>query len=101
MTWDYFVPFSIAALHFWGFGAFAAWRGRKPYVVGGLTLIGLVIFFCFIVGMWISLERPPMRTMGETRLWYSFFLPLAVDTQFQFYSVTGIYLHQYLQTGNT
>lgn len=27
--------------------------------------------------MWISLERPPMRTMGETRLWYSFFLPLA------------------------
>lgn len=76
MTWDYFVPFSIAALHFWGFGAFAAWRGRKPYVVGGLTLIGLAIFFCFIVGMWISLERPPMRTMGETRLWYSFFLPL-------------------------
>ena len=77
MTWDYFVPFSIAALHFWGFGAFAAWRGRKPYIVGGLTLIGLAIFFCFIVGMWISLERPPMRTMGETRLWYSFFLPLA------------------------
>lgn len=65
MTWDYFVPFSIAALHFWGFGAFAAWRGRKPYVVGGLTLIGLAIFFCFIVGIWISTERPPMRTMGE------------------------------------
>lgn len=65
MTWDYFVPFSIAALHFWGFGAFAAWRGRKPYVVGGLTLIGLAIFFCFIVGMWISLERPPMRTHGR------------------------------------
>ena len=77
MTWDYFVPFAIAALHFWGFGAFAAWRGRKPVIVGGLTLIGLAIFFCFIVGMWISLERPPMRTMGETRLWYSFFLPLA------------------------
>lgn len=27
--------------------------------------------------MWITLERPPLRTMGETRLWYSFFLPLA------------------------
>ena len=27
--------------------------------------------------MWISLERPPLRTMGETRLWYSLFLPLA------------------------
>ena len=41
MTWDYFVPFSIAALHFWGFGAFAAWRGRKPYVVG----IGCIFLF--------------------------------------------------------
>ena len=39
--------------------------------------LGLAVFFCFILGMWVSLERPPMRTMGETRLWYSFFLPLA------------------------
>ena len=36
-----------------------------------------VAFFSFILSMWISLERPPLRTMGETRLWYSFFLPLA------------------------
>jgi len=27
--------------------------------------------------MWHSLERPPMRTMGETRLWYSFFALVA------------------------
>jgi ABC-type transport system involved in cytochrome c biogenesis permease subunit len=27
--------------------------------------------------MWISLERPPLRTMGETRLWYSLLLPLS------------------------
>jgi len=39
--------------------------------------MGLIIFSLFIAGMWISLERPPMRTMGETRLWYSFFLPAA------------------------
>ena len=25
----------------------------------------------------MSLERPPLRTMGETRLWYAFFLPTA------------------------
>lgn len=36
MTWDYFVPFSIAALHFWGFGAFAAWRGRNRMLLAGL-----------------------------------------------------------------
>lgn len=77
MSWSYFAPFAIAALHFWGFGAAAAWRGKRPWLVYAFTGIGLLIFFAFIVGMWISLERPPMRTMGETRLWYSFFLPLA------------------------
>jgi ABC-type transport system involved in cytochrome c biogenesis permease subunit len=35
---------------------------------------GIAIFAAFIVGFWITLGRPPMRTMGETRLWYSFFL---------------------------
>lgn len=30
----------------------------------------------FIVGVWISLGRPPLRTMGETRLWFSLFLSL-------------------------
>ena len=31
----------------------------------------------FIAMLWVTLERPPMRTMGETRLWYSFFLLVA------------------------
>ena len=31
----------------------------------------------FIALLWATLERPPMRTMGETRLWYSFFLLVA------------------------
>ncbi len=77
MSWDYFALFAVAALHFWGFGAAAAWRGKRPALVYVFTGTGLMIFFAFILGMWISLDRPPMRTMGETRLWYSFFLPLA------------------------
>ena len=77
MSWDYFVLFAIVALLCWGVGAFAAWRGKGQGMVYGFTLLGLAVFFSFIVAMWISLERPPMRTMGETRLWYSFFLPLA------------------------
>ena len=39
-------------------------------------LAGISVFAAFIIGLWIGLERPPMRTMGETRLWYSFFLSL-------------------------
>ena len=27
----------------------------------------------FICLLWVTLDRPPLRTMGETRLWYSFF----------------------------
>lgn len=77
MNWDHFAPFAIASLVCWGIGAAAAWRGKRPGLAFGFTGLGLAVFFAFILGMWFSLDRPPMRTMGETRLWYSFFLPLA------------------------
>ena len=38
------------------------------------TYLGIAVLGGFIVGLWIALDRPPMRTLGETRLWYSFFL---------------------------
>ena len=76
MSWDSFILFAIVALLLWLLGAWAAWkdRSRMAYVA---TAAGLAVFFTFIIGLWISLERPPLRTMGETRLWYSLFLPLA------------------------
>ena len=76
MSWNLFVWFALGAVICWALGAFFAWKEQKAKVYL-FTLLGLAIFFAFILGMWISLERPPLRTMGETRLWYSFFLPLA------------------------
>ena len=76
ITWEQFIYFAIAAVLLWAVGAWAAWR-EKTTIAYTSTIIGLVVFFSFILMMWISLERPPLRTMGETRLWYSFFLPLA------------------------
>jgi len=76
MMWEEFIYFAIAAVVLWAVGAWAAWRDKKA-VAYTSTIIGLGVFFSFILMMWISLERPPLRTMGETRLWYSFFLPLA------------------------
>jgi ABC-type transport system involved in cytochrome c biogenesis permease subunit len=35
---------------------------------------GVALMAVFIVGIWIGQARPPLRTTGETRLWYSFFL---------------------------
>ncbi len=76
MSWDNFMYFALVSVVLWAAGAWMAWRdkARMAYL---FTVLGLVVFFTFILGFWISLERPPLRTMGETRLWYSFFLPLA------------------------
>ena len=37
---------------------------------------GLYILVLYIILLWIYLERPPLRTLGETRLWYGTFLSL-------------------------
>lgn len=76
MIWSYFIIFAVVSVVLWAIGAWAAWRNRR-ILAFGVTGLGLVIFFSYILIMWITLERPPLRTMGETRLWYSFFLPLA------------------------
>ena len=85
MTWSHFIYFALAAVACWASAAWLALR-QRPSATGShtisvaaclLTTAGLAVFFAFIAGMWWSLERPPLRTMGETRLWYSLFLPLA------------------------
>lgn len=77
MEWNHFIYFALPALICWAIGAMTAYRPHKSTQVVMWTIAGLAIFLAFIVGMWMSLERPPLRTMGETRLWYSFFLPVA------------------------
>lgn len=76
MTWDSLPYFAIASVTLWLLGAFFAYNNNKKTLTILFTIAGLIVFGIFIAGMWISLERPPLRTMGETRLWYSFFLPL-------------------------
>ena len=76
MTWDSFIFFAIPALLLWAGGAWTAWK-KRPLPTYLLTAAGLLVYFAFILGLWMSLERPPLRTMGETRLWYAFFLPTA------------------------
>ena len=76
MTWNYFIIFAIISVVCWIIGAIASWKEKKTLTFI-FTSLGLAVFFSYILLMWITLERPPLRTMGETRLWYSFFLPLA------------------------
>jgi len=77
MQWNHFIYFALPAVACWTIASILSWKSRHFRIPVILTLTGLIFFALFIAGMWLSLERPPLRTMGETRLWYSFFLPAA------------------------
>ena len=71
LDWNDFVWFGGGALLLWGLGAFLAYRPARYKWAVGFSLAGLLLFATFIAGLWLFLERPPMRTVGEIRLLYS------------------------------
>lgn len=73
MSWEAFVYYAVAAGGCWLAAVVCAFRDKRKAAML-VSSLGSLIFLTFIIGMWLSLERPPLRTMGETRLWYSFFL---------------------------
>lgn len=76
--WNEFPFFAAAAVVCWVTGAVAALcrKGRSGPAVGA-ALAGSAVYAVFIAGLWLTLGRPPLRTMGETRLWYAFFMGIA------------------------
>lgn len=78
ISWDNFEYFVAPAALCWIAGAvLSARQATRSRVALWATLAGTLIFAVFIVGLWTTLSRPPLRTMGETRLWYSFFLSIS------------------------
>ena len=69
MTWDQLIWYAAIAVMCWVAGAVLAFRSSRRWTAVVASLAGSAVFMAFIIGMWIALERPPMRTMGETRLW--------------------------------
>lgn len=74
VNWDSFIWFGTFAVVLWVLSSFFAIKDKYKLSVA-LSIAGLLVFALFIAFFWHSLQRPPMRTIGETRLWYSFFLP--------------------------
>ena len=74
MTWSEYLWFAIPAIVCWLSAAGIVYVTDKKNLANALMILGTIIFGAFIVGLWIGQERPPLRTIGETRLWYSFFL---------------------------
>lgn len=76
LDWHHFVYFAIPAVLLLIVSALFALYQRRVWAICIAIAAACVLMF-FIGGMWHSLERPPLRTMGETRLWYSFFVIIA------------------------
>jgi ABC-type transport system involved in cytochrome c biogenesis permease subunit len=71
-----FPVFALLILGLWLIAG--ALRIREATRRAGLVLLGisLLLFLLYLLRLWAFLERPPLRTLGETRLWYAFFLPI-------------------------
>ena len=76
ITWDIYPPFAAGAVILWTAGAAAAFRKKEgcSQLSLWLTAAGIIVYTLFVGGLWASLSRPPLRTLGETRLWYSLFM---------------------------
>ena len=82
MIWQYFpLFFSVIALC-WFISAVCL-LGDREKLITWFTWAGIFVLGTFITVLWITLERPPLKTLAETRLWYSWLLP-----------VTGILLYR-------
>ena len=82
MNWESFIYFAISAGFCWLLGTILAFKKHRKTAIL-LSGLGSTIFLLFIIGLWQNLERPPLRTMGETRLWYSFFLSIVGITLYK------------------
>lgn len=56
---------------------FALRKRERSSMAIACSATAIALFVLFMASLWMTLERPPLRTMGETRLWYSLFMLLA------------------------
>ena len=76
MGWESFIYFAITAILCSAGASLLSLAGRRKAAVA-LAVSAAGVLAVFICGLWIELERPVLRTTGETRLWYSFFAIIA------------------------
>ena len=74
--WNIFPWFAVVTAVFAVVASVLALLNRRTSALVASSL-AVVTLSVFVAMLWFSLERPPMRTMGETRLWYSLFLLIA------------------------
>ena len=79
MIWIDFNTYYGITLLFWLISLITLWflNDKLSFKLGTLfAFLGALTMIVFTVLLWKELQRPPLRTLGETRLWYSLFLPM-------------------------
>jgi len=76
--WTDFHVFAFIAMALWAIGLILFYAGKKNRSIllpaHLFSISGIIIILIYIFLLWINLERPPLKTIGETRLWYVLFL---------------------------
>ncbi len=80
MIWTNFSVYLYTILALWLCAFVVLFYSYKKETLVKVTLFlfsaGWLVLLAFVIQLWIKLERPPMRTLGETRLWYATFIPI-------------------------
>lgn len=86
MISHYYQTIALIVITFWIAGVGIMLVGPKKCkalsLASFLIIFGTFILSLFIIVLWVKIGRPPMRTLGETRLWYGLFM-----------AITGIVLY--------
>ncbi len=76
MTWLDYTTYLLLTSVFWGLALILLLTPKKSVfrtLQAVFLFLGWAAIITFTIGLWISLERPPFRTLAETRLWYGVF----------------------------
>jgi len=80
MTLVEFPAMALAAVACWAAGSLLQIPAKNSRIFGSLSWLfmlgGTLVLAWFLASYWIALERPPLRTLGETRLWYAMLIPV-------------------------
>ncbi len=86
MDWSSFIYFGLISIILGVISSFFCWKKEKTLLISLFTILQILVLAFFVFGFWIEIKRPPFKTMGETRLWFSLFMPIAGWISYKFWN---------------
>ena len=80
MTWQDYPLITFLTIGLWAIGLIMLYltlKNPKLRLVSEIIVMGgIAVLLYFTIFFWMDLDRPPFRTLAETRLWYSIFMAM-------------------------